>query len=63
MIRTPKLNCSEFWILDDHAWCGDSDKCDITKCFRHLSNRIATGPCTMCNCKGTEVCPYREEKK
>lgn len=24
---------------DDITWCGNSNECDITDCFRHLKNR------------------------
>lgn len=58
-----KFNYSDFWILDDHAWCGDSEKCEIKECFRHLSNRIAKGPFTCSYLKDTEYCPYRKENK
>ena len=55
------------WIYNDITWCGNSNECEDTKCFRHISNRIPeSGPNIYSSAlfKGTEDCPsYLEETK
>ena len=48
------------WIDNDICWCADSDKCEDTKCYRHMKNRkkeegvnIFTSSCL----KYTTLCP------
>lgn len=48
------------WILDDICWCLDSNHCEHKDCFRHLSNRKATGMCTMAELENTMDCPHYE---
>lgn len=50
------------WLSDDICWCMDSDHCKRKDCFRHFSNRIETGPCTMANLENTMDCPFYEEE-
>lgn len=54
------------WMLDDICWCADSERCDITKCFRHFNNRRpqpAPDICTMALFQGTPDCPYYESEQ
>lgn len=46
------------WIFDDICWCGNSDECEDTKCYRHFSNRKEKdGFFTCANLKDTDTCP------
>ena len=55
------------WLFDDDiCWCGDSDRCTNTECFRHLSNRRKSEGIdifTMALLMGTEVCPLTKESE
>ena len=55
------------WIFDDdHCWCGDSESCHHTDCFRHMSNRkpqSAPDIFTAAMLKGTPDCVYYKEDK
>ena len=50
---------------DDICFCADSDKCKMTKCFRHMSHhkRPTSGPdiFTCSHLMGTDVCPLTKE--
>ena len=48
---------------DDICWCGNSDECTFTDCFRHMNNRkIKEGIFTMGLLKGTTSCPLFDNK-
>lgn len=53
------------WLFDDDVcWCGNSDICGVTECFRHLKNRKPQSKpdvCTMANFMGNPDCPYYDE--
>lgn len=55
------------WLFnDDICWCGNSNECDITECFRHLSNRRPQPKpdiYTMANFMGNIDCPYFQRYK
>ena len=43
----------------DICWCGNSDTCKQTDCFRHLSNKDTEEKIFTCaNLMWTEICPY-----
>ena len=48
---------------DDICWCSDSDKCNNTNCFRHMSNRKTAGIFTTGSLMGTEYCENYKESK
>jgi hypothetical protein len=54
------------WFFDDDiCWCGNSDICNITECFRHMSNRKPQTPpdiFTQAAFMNTPDCPYYEEQ-
>ena len=50
---------------DDICWCGDSDICNITECFRHMNNRKpqpSPDVFTMASLMNTSICPFYEEQ-
>lgn len=50
---------------DDICWCGDSEICNITECFRHISNRTPQPSPDIFTCAklmNTPICPYYEEQ-
>ena len=50
------------WFSDDITFCGSD--CNITKCFRHLSNKHKeTKYYSYALLKGTEYCNYFSEKE
>ena len=53
------------WLFDDDiCWCGNSNICGITECFRHLNNRkLQPAPdiCSMGLFMGNPDCPYYDE--
>lgn len=59
------------WLFDDDiSWCGNSEYCGITECFRHLNNRRpqpAPDIFTVGLFQNTPDCPYynlkQEEEK
>ena len=53
------------WLFeDDICWCGNSDSCKNTDCFRHLDNRkVKEGIYTIALLKDTEFCPLNERKE
>ena len=56
---------------DDICWCANStlegeNGCDLTKCFRHMANRKPQPQPDIFTCaslKGTDSCPYNEERE
>ena len=52
------------WFEDDICWCGNSDTCTYTECFRHLSNKKIKDReiFTQSWLKDTELCPLKEKK-
>lgn len=43
----------------DICWCGNSNICKQTDCFRHLSNKNGEEKIFTCaNLMWTEICPY-----
>jgi len=55
------------WLFDDDiCWCGDSDNCPRTDCFRHMSNRRkseGTDIFTYALFKDTPDCVFAKEMK
>lgn len=52
------MNNMGWWIDDDICWCGNSNECTDTKCYRHFSNRKPKGGLFTCaNLKDTDICP------
>ena len=47
---------------DDICWCADSNECDNTDCFRHMSNMKITGIFTCSSLMNTEYCENNKEK-
>lgn len=46
------------WFTDDICWCIDSDVCDCTECFRHLSHKSPETRFFSCaKLMDTEYCP------
>ena len=53
------------WIFNDICWCGDSEHCNITDCFRHMSHRRpqpAPDIFTMALLQNTPDCPFYKSK-
>ena len=54
------------WIFDDICWCGDSERCNITDCFRHLNNRRPQPTpdiFTMALLQNTPDCPFYDSEQ
>ena len=50
---------------DDICWCGDSDNCPRTDCFRHMSNRKHRNQpdiFTLARFQGTPDCVFAKEE-
>lgn len=47
------------WISDDICWCGNSDECENTECYRHTKNRRPEDGniYTAAYLKNTNLCP------
>ena len=58
-----KMNEIWAWMHDDITWCGNSEECSNTSCYRHLQNKISKDVVySSSNFKGTEMCPLFKEK-
>lgn len=52
------------YFNDDICWCGNSENCTHTECFRHLENKPDEERIfTMSYLKWTEYCPVYNEKE
>ena len=52
------------WWSDDICWCADSDTCDQTNCFRHLTNKDdRTTYYSAASMKWTVYCPMEKKEK
>jgi hypothetical protein len=56
----PRNKNWQSWIEDDICWCGDSDECEYTDCYRHTSNMSGAGIYTMSCLMNTEYCPLKK---
>ena len=50
------------WFDNDICWCADSNRCENTECFRHLTNKNDEERIFTCgNLMGSEYCPMNKE--